>query len=82
MLEQLNSYDWEEAFGEGSGGNTNLETEAFGGVSDQQFVREDVAEILAMQDGENEEADWVGLFRLRDGRCAAVTGGCDYTGWD
>lgn len=65
MLKELESYDWEECFGEGSGGNTDKETEAFGGVSDAPFSREDVVEILAIAEGENDGADWVAVVRLR-----------------
>ncbi len=46
------------------------------------FTRSDVAEVLAIADGENGDADWIGVFRLRDGRFAYVEAGCDHTGWD
>ena len=49
---------------------------------DAWFTREDVVEVLAIDDGENDEADWVGMFALADGRYAYVEAGCDYTGWD
>jgi hypothetical protein len=46
------------------------------------FDREDVAEVLATEDGENDSDNWVGVFLLKDGRYAYLTAGCDYTGWD
>jgi hypothetical protein len=42
---------------------------------------EDVVEVLGFEDGENEGAQWVGLFKLRDGRFMFTEAGCDYTGW-
>jgi hypothetical protein len=45
------------------------------------FDREDVAEILALDEGENDGAAWIGLFRLSDGRFAFLKAWCDYTGW-
>ena len=44
--------------------------------------RSEVAEVLASVDGENDGADWIGLFRMKDGRFLVAQGGCDYTGWD
>lgn len=41
----------------------------------KDFAIEDVVEVLACADGENEGPDWVGLF-------AFLKAGCDYTGWD
>ncbi len=46
------------------------------------FTREDVVAIIAHDDGEQDESDWLGLFVLRNGRFAALSAGCDYTGWD
>lgn len=44
--------------------------------------REDVIRIHAIVDGIGDEQDWIGLFKLKDGRFATVVAGCDYTGWD
>ena len=41
----------------------------------------EVAEVLAHADGENDGADWIGIFRLKDGRFLYVSAWCDYTGW-
>lgn len=43
---------------------------------------EDVAEILAMSEGENDEANWLMVVKLKDGRFSFLSAGCDYTGWD
>jgi hypothetical protein len=50
-------------------------------ASADPFTRGDVAEILGIANGDNDGPDWVGVFRLNDGRIAAVIAGCDYTGW-
>jgi hypothetical protein len=47
----------------------------------QGFTREDVAETLASQPGENDGRNWVAVMRLFDGRLAWLSAGCDYTGW-
>jgi hypothetical protein len=77
MLERLDNYDWEEAFAYAN----PQPTAGYTGRIDR-FVREDVAEIIAIDDGENEGRDWVGVFHLKDGRFAFLSAGCDYTGWD
>lgn len=46
------------------------------------FQRVDVAEVIATADGANDEAAWLGVFRLKDGRFAFLSASCDYTGWD
>lgn len=79
----VDSYDWEEVFGEGSGGgNCTNDIESPDGTSCSPVTRSDVAEIIAAVDGENDAEDWAGVFRLKDGRYLVATGGCDYTGWD
>ncbi len=45
------------------------------------FNREDVAAILAIADGENDDSNWVGVFLLRDGSFGYLSAGCDSTGW-
>lgn len=88
MLEQLNTYDWEEAFAYCSGvaealGSSVPKQVAPGvPVDDAPFRREDVARIVAISEGQNDEQDWVGVFVLEDGRFACLEAGCDYTGWD
>lgn len=41
-----------------------------------------VAEVLHASEGARDERDWILVLRLKDGRFACVTAGCDYTGWD
>lgn len=46
------------------------------------FTMDDVAEIVASDDGYNDGDNWIGLFRLNDGTFGVLRAGCDYTGWD
>jgi hypothetical protein len=81
----LESCAWGEVFGEGSGGNTDKATDACppgAAVDLTPPTRADVADVIAAAHGENAEAEWVGVFRLRDGRFLLATGWCDYTGFD
>lgn len=64
MLDQLNTYDWREAFGFAS------------------FDREDVVEIVACEEGENDGDNWIGVFKLANGTFGWLSAWCDYTGWD
>lgn len=80
-----NDYDWKEVFGEGGGGNTTKETEAAPPGSPVDITPpniSDIAEIIAAVNGENDGDEWIGLFRLNDGRYLVASGTCDYTGWD
>lgn len=88
MLKELDDDDWACVFayaGESDGhsyGSANIDrAEGDAEVSVEPFTREDVAEIIAMDDGCNDGPDWIGVFRLNDGRFAFVSAGCDYTGW-
>lgn len=85
MLQQLDNYDFAEVFGEGRGGNcTPITPNTPPNYSGDKatFSREDVEEICGIQDGENDERDWIVWGRLKDGRWFTARGGCDYTGWD
>lgn len=42
---------------------------------------EHVCEIIALDNGQNDESDWVGVFKLLDGRFLSISAWCDYTGW-
>ena len=87
VLPQLESYDWPEVF-KYANGSSECE---FGGrpepaipaddIDCSTFDREDVEEIVAIIDGENDESDWLLCGRLKDGRWFALRAGCDYTGW-
>jgi hypothetical protein len=82
-LDELrSSYDWEEVFGEGSGGNTTRDIDSIDGTGTSPFTRQDVVEVIAAVNGENDGSEWVGVFRLADDRYLAAMGWCDYTGWD
>lgn len=74
---ELDGYDWEEAF-RYADGRPVLGTTAAPGY----FSREDVAEVIALSEGENEGPDWLAVVRLHDGRFGFLSAGCDYTGWD
>lgn len=43
---------------------------------------DDVAEVLASDDGQNDGDSWICVVRLKDGRFGFLSAGCDYTGWD
>ncbi len=79
MLTRLDDPDWKEAF-EYADGPTPVQ---FGAPAETaSFTRDDVVEIVAAEEGENDGADWLGVFHLSDGRYAVLRAGCDYTGWD
>lgn len=42
----------------------------------------DVDEVIYSSDGCNDGDNWVGVFRLKNGKFGYVSAGCDYTGWD
>lgn len=48
----------------------------------QPFNLADVAIVLAVWEGKNDEDDWRWVAKLQDGRFVFLQGGCDYTGWD
>lgn len=70
-------YDWREAFKYAAECEP---TEGYVG-SLAGFTFDDVAEVIARDDGENDGPNWIAVFRLRDGRFAFLSAGCDYTGW-
>lgn len=76
------SYDWAEVFGEGYGGNTTPDVASLDGTPTDSVLRKDVEEVMASDDGESDGDEWLGVFRMKDGRFLAASGSCDYTGWD
>ena len=69
-------YDWVEVF--------KFEYASpvpFSNASNNAFVIEDVEEIIASVNGENDGADWVMIGKLKDGRFFKINASCDYTGW-
>lgn len=82
-LEEIqSSYDWEEVFGEGSGGNCTQEVDSLDGTNIEPVLRKNVTEVLASVNGENDQDSWICIVKLSDGRFACLEGSCDYTGWD
>jgi len=85
MIEELDTYDWENAFGEN---NITLRYERTLTYRDDEtlstasFTREDVEELFHLVEGENDGPSWVSIGRLKDGRFFSIEAGCDYTGWD
>ena len=87
MLERLNDYAWDEAFGfAGEEGQCNYDVPVGampGGHYDlTPFTREDVAIILWIDDGANDEEEWIIAGILEDERGFTLAAGCDYTGFD
>jgi len=82
----LNDGDWAEAFGcaGDSGQYLGVDISAVPGsdVPTDPFRLNDVAELLAADEGENDGPEWLAAGRLYDGRWFFVAAGCDYTGWD
>jgi hypothetical protein len=79
MLVELDTYDWREAFQaaywvdpQPPGANINKAS----------FDTNDVAEIIAIVEGENAGDEWVACGRLNDGRYFSLRAWCDFTGWD
>lgn len=77
MLERISDYDWEETF---ALSQPPEPTQGYGGGL-EAFTREDVEEVIAAEDGENDGDHWEGVFRLKDGRFVFVSAWCDNTGW-
>ena len=77
--EMRESYDWREAFAYAA--DHGEPTEGYAG-SCEGFGFDDVAEVIASDDGENDGANWLAVLRLHDGRFAFLSAGCGYTGWD
>lgn len=98
MDPRLDNYDWAQVFGcigETSADDNYVYSMHNSGVAtlacdplivpkpeSRTYKRSDVVEVIAMEDGENDGADWVGVFKMVDGMYLFVYGGCDYTGWD
>lgn len=78
ILEDLDNYDWDEAFNYARSPDVLLGQEDINGSG---FTREDVEEIIYLDEGENDGESWIGVFKLKDGRGAFLTAWCDYSGW-
>jgi hypothetical protein len=78
MLSELASYDWEQAF-QVSSTRPAVPNQVAPGETP---TREMVEQIIAIEEGENDGANWLLVAKLHDGRFICVSAGCDYTGWD
>ena len=67
-----------------SSGNTTKDITSPDETDLSSVTRNDVVEIIGACEVNGDYAEWegVGLFKLRDGRFLAASGGCDTTGWD
>lgn len=82
MLPELEDYDWKKVFHYADGSKASPQNVVFNpSVPTNPATREDVVEIIAMADGEPDGAEWLGMFKLTDGRYLFVAAGCDFTGW-
>lgn len=80
--ELRNSYDWQRVFTYAAKCDGTIAPNGAKTPAEDGFTFDDLAEVVATVDGENDGVSWIGVFRLRDGRFAYVEAGCDYTGWD
>jgi hypothetical protein len=83
----IHGYDWREAFGFAGEPNTYQTPSVHPAkpgddVTLTSFTRADVAEVVALDEGENDGRPWLCVGRLHDGRWFALDAGCCYTGWD
>jgi len=76
LQEMKDSYDWREAFVYADHIRVAYNCKPDG------FSMDDVAEITAASEGENDGPSWLMCGRLNDGRWFYLSAGCDYTGWD
>jgi hypothetical protein len=73
--ELKNDADWQEVFKYADA--TDCRTRKQG----KKYQLDEVSEVIATVEGENDGAEWCGLFRMSDGRFLVIRAGCDYTGW-
>lgn len=78
LAAQFDNYDWDHIFSNYTSQPTHTRERK---VVDVSYASEDVDEILALEEGENDGPEWVGLFKMKDGKYLTVRAGCDYTGW-
>lgn len=94
LAQMRESYDWPQVFasagvekGENPGAPKWVGSAPWGRVKKPDenctpFGFDDVADVLASVDGDNDGPSWVCVVALKDGRFSALEGSCDYTGWD
>lgn len=49
---------------------------------DSGITFQEITEILANIEGQNDGNNWIWIVALDNGKFAYLEGGCDYTGWD
>ncbi len=76
MFKELDTYDWEHIFEEYCSSPNPIKE-----IESRRYFNRDVAKIISIEEGENDGADWLGLFEMNDGNYLALRAGCDYTGW-
>lgn len=68
-------YNWKEAFKYAENAGNPISRTL------RSFTLEDVQEIVAFSDGQNDGPEWLIIFRAQ-GAYVYLHAGCDYTGWD
>ena len=48
----------------------------------QSFTVDEIENVLAVWEGENDGDDWRWILSMKNGKYMFLQGGCDYTGWD
>ena len=90
-LEQMkDSYDWEHIFGRNPNDPPNYASHPNAVTGDLSAAEakvgelhfEDIEEVLASVEGENDGPSWVAIVKLKSGLYLSVEAGCDYSGWD
>ncbi len=74
-------YNWKEAFAVACVKSVRNSTPWDKSVSVIHAEHSDVKRVIATANGVNDEANWVGVFELNDGRFVSISSWCDYTGW-
>lgn len=46
------------------------------------FTFEDIKQVLAIEEGVNDEKDWFWIVELNNNKVYFIAGWCDFTGWD
>ena len=77
--ERIRGSDWDYAFG---CCGTAVSVALGSTVNTTPFGRDEVADVIACADGDPDGPDWIGVFRLKDGRFTFISAGCAYSGWD
>lgn len=75
---EFHTYDWREVFSFCSSPDP---IPGYQG-SHAGFSMFDVQDVIASSEGENDGSNWLAAVKLKDGRFAFVSAGCDYTGFD